>query len=41
VAGAFAIRPCFINPRTTESDIDGLAEAAVALGNDELRNSQP
>jgi hypothetical protein len=35
VAGAFAIRPCFINPRTTETDVDGLADAVVALGNEE------
>ncbi|MBK5268386.1 MAG: aminotransferase class V-fold PLP-dependent enzyme [Acidimicrobiia bacterium] len=35
VAGAFAIRPCFINPRTTLADVDGMVEAVVRLGDDE------
>jgi aromatic-L-amino-acid/L-tryptophan decarboxylase len=32
VAGAYAIRPCYINPRTTVAEVDGLAEAVVAAG---------
>ena len=32
VAGRFALRPCFINPRTTEADVDGLADAVLAVG---------
>jgi aromatic-L-amino-acid/L-tryptophan decarboxylase len=32
VAGAYAIRPCYINPRTTVAEVDGLAEAVVAIG---------
>lgn len=35
VNGAFGLRPCFINPRTTPDLVDGLAEAVVRLG-DEL-----
>ncbi|MDF1597047.1 MAG: pyridoxal-dependent decarboxylase [Acidimicrobiia bacterium] len=35
VHGAFAIRPCFINPRTTWADVDGFVDAVVAIG-DEL-----
>jgi aromatic-L-amino-acid decarboxylase len=32
VNGHFAIRPCFINPRTTEADVAGLVEAVCAIG---------
>ena len=32
VGGAYAIRPCYINPRTTVADVDGLADAVVAAG---------
>ena len=32
VAGSYAIRPCYINPRTTVAEVDGLAEAVVAAG---------
>ena len=32
VGGRLALRPCFINPRTTEADVDGLADAVVAIG---------
>ncbi len=32
VAGRFAIRPCFINARTRDEDVDGLAEAIVRIG---------
>ena len=32
VAGRFVIRPCYINPRTTEADVDGLADAVLAIG---------
>jgi aromatic-L-amino-acid decarboxylase len=35
VNGAYAIRPCFINPRTTEREVDELAAAVVRFG-DEL-----
>lgn len=35
VDGAVAIRPCFINPRTTQRDVDGLVDAVIRLG-DEL-----
>lgn len=34
VNGALAIRPCFINPRTTQRDVDGLVEAVIRLGDD-------
>lgn len=30
--GAFAIRPCYINPRTTLADVDGLAQEVERLG---------
>ena len=36
VGGAYVIRPCFINARTREEDVDGLVTAVVAIG-DELR----
>ncbi len=32
VAGRYVIRPCYINPRTTEADVDGLADAVLAIG---------
>jgi aromatic-L-amino-acid/L-tryptophan decarboxylase len=32
VRGRFALRPCYINPRTTEADVDGLADAVLAIG---------
>jgi aromatic-L-amino-acid decarboxylase len=37
VNGALAIRPCFINPRTTLADVDGLVDAVIRIGNDEAR----
>jgi len=37
VNGALAIRPCFINPRTTPSEVDGLVDALVRIGDDETR----
>ena len=30
--GVFAIRPCFINPRTAEQDVEGLRLAVERLG---------
>jgi aromatic-L-amino-acid decarboxylase len=35
IGGVFAIRPCFINPRTTEREVDGLVDAIIRFG-DEL-----
>jgi aromatic-L-amino-acid/L-tryptophan decarboxylase len=35
IDGALAIRPCFINPRTTQRDVDGLVDAVLGFG-DEL-----
>jgi aromatic-L-amino-acid decarboxylase len=32
VAGRFAIRPCYINPRTTVTEVDGLARSVRAIG---------
>lgn len=32
VRGRLAIRPCYINPRTTIAEVDGLADAVRALG---------
>lgn len=32
VAGRFAIRPCYINPRTTMQEVDGLARAVRTIG---------
>jgi len=32
VAGRLALRPCYVNPRTTESDVDGLVQAVLDLG---------
>jgi aromatic-L-amino-acid decarboxylase len=34
VNGAFAIRPCFINPRTEQEHVDSLVEAVIAIGDD-------
>ncbi len=36
--GIFAIRPCFINPRTTEAEVDGLVRRVRQIG-DELSAS--
>ena len=35
VDGRLAIRPCFINPRTTLADVDAIVDNVIALG-DEL-----
>jgi len=35
IDGRFAIRPCFINPRTTEREVAELVDAVVRFG-DEL-----
>ncbi len=32
VGGNLALRPCYVNPRTTESDVDGLADAVLEIG---------
>lgn len=32
VYGRFALRPCFINPRTMSADVDGFVDAVLALG---------
>jgi len=32
VAGRFALRPCYINPRTSDADVDGLADAVLRIG---------
>ena len=32
IDGVFAIRPCFINPRTTDVHVEGLVNAVVRLG---------
>lgn len=32
VGGHLAIRPCFINPRTTPEDVDGLVDAVLRFG---------
>ena len=32
VDGRFAIRPCFINPRTTLADADALVDEVLAVG---------
>jgi aromatic-L-amino-acid decarboxylase len=32
IDGKFALRPCFINPRTTQDDVDALIENTVEIG---------
>jgi aromatic-L-amino-acid/L-tryptophan decarboxylase len=32
VDGRYAIRPCYINPRTTLADVDGLVDAVATIG---------
>jgi aromatic-L-amino-acid decarboxylase len=32
VKGRFALRPCFINPRTTARDVDAVADEAERCG---------
>jgi len=34
VGGRFAIRPCFINPRSTLADADALVDEALAVATD-------
>jgi hypothetical protein len=38
VAGKYAIRPCFINPRTTIVDVERMVERTRAIG-DALTNN--
>lgn len=40
VNGNFALRPCFINPRTKRRHVDGLVEAVTRIGR-ELRRGAP
>jgi aromatic-L-amino-acid decarboxylase len=40
VDGALAIRPCFINPRTTQADVDGLVDAVLELGGEAIAAPQ-
>ena len=39
VNGLYAIRPCFINPRTTEREVDELAAAVVRFGDQLVRQA--
>lgn len=41
VRGALAIRPCFINPRTTLREVDGLMDAVVRIGDDLVAGGSP
>jgi aromatic-L-amino-acid decarboxylase len=34
VNGRLAIRPCFINPRTTLREVDGLVDATIRFGDE-------
>jgi aromatic-L-amino-acid decarboxylase len=34
VGGRFAIRPCYINPRTTIAEVDGMVDQVLAIGDD-------
>ncbi|MGH2582913.1 MAG: pyridoxal phosphate-dependent decarboxylase family protein [Anaerolineales bacterium] len=34
LGGKFATRPCYINPRTTEADVDGMVERVRQIGDD-------
>ena len=40
VAGRLAIRPCYINPRTTLNEVEGLARAVRDIG-DQLSDARP
>jgi hypothetical protein len=33
----FAIRPCFINPRTTQEMVEGFVDAVIRIGDEETR----
>jgi aromatic-L-amino-acid/L-tryptophan decarboxylase len=35
VDGRYAIRPCFINPRTTDAEVDGLVDAVLRFGSED------
>jgi aromatic-L-amino-acid decarboxylase len=34
IGGLTAIRPCFINPRTTQREVDGLVESVIRFGDE-------
>ena len=34
VDGKYVIRPCFINPRTADADVDGMVAAVLRIGDD-------
>lgn len=34
VRGAFVLRPCFINPRSTHADVEALVDTVIAIGDD-------
>jgi glutamate/tyrosine decarboxylase-like PLP-dependent enzyme len=39
--GAFVIRACYLNPRTTLADVDGLADAVERIGSQVWREREP
>jgi aromatic-L-amino-acid decarboxylase len=41
IDGAIAIRPCFINPRTTEREVVGLVDAVVRFGDELTDRTEP
>jgi len=40
VGGRYVIRPCYINPRTTMRDVDGLVDAVIRIGDAESLGSE-
>jgi aromatic-L-amino-acid decarboxylase len=41
VDGRYALRPCYVNARTTLADVDGLADAVVAIGDRLVAEAAP